>query len=98
MLAILPALFVEVSRLRDRPGPRLCPSLLSLWVASPRALHKPARGTAELVGTSTRTTVSVIAAGPLTLGVTYEFWCVGHDHRADGPVEYSRDTGTSVNS
>jgi hypothetical protein len=43
-----------------------------------------AGGTAELAGTSTTTTVSVLAAGPLTPGVTYEFWLVGHNFRGDG--------------
>ena len=43
------------------------------------------RDTAELASTSTTSTVSVIAAGPLTPGVTYEFWLVGHNFRGDGP-------------
>ena len=39
----------------------------------------------HLAGTSITTTVSVFAAGPLTRGVTYEFWLVGHNFRGDGP-------------
>ena len=39
---------------------------------------------AELAGTSTTTTVSILAAGPLTPGVTHEFWLVGHNFRGDG--------------
>ena len=50
-----------------------------------RAFRQPAGGTAELAGTSTTTTVSVVAAGPLTPGVTYEFWIVGHNSQGDGP-------------
>lgn len=46
---------------------------------------KPAGGTAELAGTSTTTTVSVTAAGPLTPGATCEFWLVAHNFRGDGP-------------
>ena len=50
-----------------------------------RAFRKPLGGTAELAGTSATTTVSVLATGPLTPGVTYEFWLVGHNFRGDGP-------------
>ena len=56
---------------------------LPAHATSLRAFRKPAGGTAELAGTTT--TVSVIAAGPLTPGVTYEFWLVGHNFRGDGP-------------
>ena len=58
---------------------------LPAHATSLRAFRKPAGGTAELAGTSTTTSVSVIAAGPLTPGVTYEFWLVGHNFRGDGP-------------
>ncbi len=58
---------------------------LPAHATSLRAFRKPAGGTAELAGTSTSTTVSVLAAGPLTPGVTYEFWLVGHNFRGDGP-------------
>ena len=58
---------------------------LPAHATSLRAFRKPAGGTAELAGTSTTTTVSVLAAGPLTPGVTYEFWLVGHNFRGDGP-------------
>jgi len=58
---------------------------LPAHATSLRAFRKPAGGTAELAGTSTTTTVSVIAAGPLTPGVTYEFWLAGHNFRGDGP-------------
>jgi hypothetical protein len=50
-----------------------------------RLPQEPAGSTAELAGTSTTTTVSVIAAGPLTPGVTCDFWLVGHNFRGDGP-------------
>ncbi len=50
-----------------------------------RAFRKPAGGTAEMCGTSVITTVSVVALGPLTPGVTYELWVVGHNSRGDGP-------------
>ena len=50
-----------------------------------RIVCKPAGGTAELAGTSTTTTVPSIAAGPLTTGVTNEFWLVCHNFRVDGP-------------
>ena len=50
-----------------------------------RAFRQLAGGTAELVCTSTTTTVSVVAAGPLSPGVTYEFWIVGHTSQGDGP-------------
>ena len=57
---------------------------LPAHATSLRAFRKRARGTAELAGTSTTTTVSVLAAGPLTPGVTCEFWLVGHNFRGDG--------------
>lgn len=50
-----------------------------------RAFRRPAGGTAELAGTSATTTVSLIELGPLTSGVTYEFWLVGHNSQGDGP-------------
>ena len=50
-----------------------------------RAYRKPAGGQPELAGTSTGTTVSMVASGPLTPGVTYELWVVGHSVRGDGP-------------
>lgn len=50
-----------------------------------RAYRKPAGGVAELAGTSTTNVVSVIAAGPLTPGVTYEFWLVGRNSQGEGP-------------
>jgi hypothetical protein len=50
-----------------------------------RAYRKPAGGTAQLAGTSTTNVVSVIAAGPLTPGVIYELWLVGHNSAGDGP-------------
>ncbi|MDA1054703.1 MAG: fibronectin type III domain-containing protein [Planctomycetota bacterium] len=43
------------------------------------------RVAAELAGTSSTTTVSLTALGPLTAGVSYEFWLVGHNSRGDGP-------------
>ena len=58
---------------------------LPAHATSLRAFRKPAGGTAELAGTSTTTSVSVLAGGPLTPGVTYEFWLVGHNFRGDGP-------------
>lgn len=50
-----------------------------------RAFRQATGGPAEPVGTSTTTTVSVVGTGPLTPGVTYEFWVVGHNSRGDGP-------------
>ena len=50
-----------------------------------RAFRRPAGGTAELAGTSSTTTVSLTEIGPLTTGVTYEFWLVGHNSQGDGP-------------
>lgn len=50
-----------------------------------RAFRRPAGGTAELAGTSATTTVSLTEIGPLTPGVTYEFWLVGHNSQGDGP-------------
>ena len=50
-----------------------------------RAFRRPAGGTAELAGTSATTTVSLTEIGPLTSGVTYEFWLVGHNSQGDGP-------------
>lgn len=50
-----------------------------------RAFRRPAGGTAELAGTSATTTVSLTEIGPLTPGVTYDFWLVGHNSQGDGP-------------
>ena len=50
-----------------------------------KAFHQPAGGTAELAGTSRTTTVSVVELGPLTAGVTYEFWLVGRNSQGEGP-------------
>ena len=50
-----------------------------------RAIRQPAGGVAEVCGTSTTTTVSVTDLSPLTPGVTYEFWLVGHNSQGDGP-------------
>ena len=50
-----------------------------------KAFHQPAGGTAELAGTSATTTVSVVELGPLTAGVTYEFWLVGRNSQGEGP-------------
>lgn len=50
-----------------------------------RAFRQPAGGAAELAGTSSTTTVSLVDLGPLTSGVSYEFWLVGHNSRGDGP-------------
>jgi len=57
---------------------------LPAHATSLRAFRQPLGGTAELAGTSTTTTVSVLAAGPLSPGVTYEFWLVGHNFQGDG--------------
>ena len=53
--------------------------------ATLRAFRKPAGGVAELAGTSTGTTVSVVSVGPLTAGVTYELWVAGHNSQGDDP-------------
>jgi hypothetical protein len=50
-----------------------------------RAYRKATGGEAELAGTSTGTTVSVVGLGPLTPGVTYELWVAGHNSQGDGP-------------
>lgn len=50
-----------------------------------RAFRKAAGGQPELAGTDMGTTVSVAGVGPLTPGVTYELWLVGHDFRGNGP-------------
>ena len=50
-----------------------------------RAYRKAAGGNAELAGTSGTTTVSVVELGPLTAGVTYEFWLVGRNSQGEGP-------------
>ncbi len=50
-----------------------------------RAYRKAAGGEPELAGTSTGTTVSVVGVGPLTPGVAYELWVVGHNSQGDGP-------------
>ena len=50
-----------------------------------RIVCRPAGSTAQLAGTSITTTVSVLGTGPLTHGVTYEFWLVAHNFRGDGP-------------
>jgi len=50
-----------------------------------RAFRRPAGGTAELASTSGTTTVSLTDLGPLTTGVTYEFWLVGHNSQGNGP-------------
>jgi len=49
-----------------------------------RAIRQPAGGIAEVCGTSSTTTVSVTDLSPLTPGVTYEFWLVGHNSQGDG--------------
>ncbi len=50
-----------------------------------RAYRQPAGGEAVLAGTSPTTTVSVVGLEPLTSGVQYEFWVVGHNSAGDGP-------------
>lgn len=50
-----------------------------------RAYRRVAGGTAELAGSSPTTTVSVVELGPLTSGVTYEFWLVGRNSQGEGP-------------
>jgi hypothetical protein len=57
----------------DHRDQRALVPALPAHATSLRAFRKPAGGTAELAGTSTTTAVSVLAAGPLTAGVTYEF-------------------------
>jgi hypothetical protein len=51
-----------------------------------RAYRQPLGGVAELAGSSPTTTVSVVQFGPLTPGVTYDLWLVGHTQSAgEGP-------------
>ena len=49
------------------------------------AFRRPAGGTAVVAGDSLTNIVSVVGTGPLTTGVTYEFWLTGHNSRGDGP-------------
>ncbi len=49
------------------------------------AYRQPAGGTAVLAGTSLTTTVAVDDIGPLTPGITYQFWVTGHNSRGYGP-------------
>ena len=69
----------------DAPALTLALPVLPDSATSLRAFRQPAGGTAEPCGTSTTTTVSVVGIGPLTPGVTYQFWTVGHNSRGDGP-------------
>ena len=50
-----------------------------------RAFAQSVGGPAEQAGTSLTNTVSVVQSGPLTTGVTYEFWLTGHNSRGNGP-------------
>ncbi len=50
-----------------------------------RAYRQAAGGTPELAGTSATTTVSLVELGPLTAGVTYQFWLVGRNSQGEGP-------------
>ena len=70
----------------DAAAKTLAIPALPTHATSLRAFRKPAGGVAELAGTSTGTTVSVTAMGPLSPGVTYELWVVGHNFRGDGPA------------
>ena len=49
------------------------------------AFRRPAGGTAVVAGDSLTNIVSVVGTGPLTPGVTYEFWLTGHNSRGNGP-------------
>ena len=50
-----------------------------------KAFRRALGGVLELAGESATTTVSVVQFSPLTSGVTYEFWLVGHNSQGDGP-------------
>ena len=65
---------------------------LSLTIPAPpdhattiRAFRKPAGGVAQFAGSSQTNVVSVVDAGPMVPGVTYELWLVGHNSQGDGP-------------
>ncbi len=51
------------------------------------AMRQAAGGEPELAGTGApgSLTVSVVQFSPLTPGVTYQFWIVGHNSQGDGP-------------
>ena len=51
-----------------------------------RAYRQVAGGPPEQAGISHTTSVSVGSDSPLTPGVKYEFWCVGVNHRGEGPA------------
>ena len=57
-----------------------------------RSFRRPAGGIAELADTSSTTTVSLTEIGPLTPGVTYEFWLV----RSFGGIVDSSETADAV--
>ena len=69
----------------DATAKTLSVSAMPSGATTLRAYRKPAGGVAELAGTSTSTTVSVVGVGPLTVGVTYELWVAGHNSDGDGP-------------
>ena len=85
--------FAESQPYPNAPGPATfnpADNTLSIAELPPhatslRAFRQPLGGQPEFAGTSTTTTVPVTAAGPLTPGVTYQFWLVGHNFRGDGP-------------
>ncbi|HEU0069351.1 MAG TPA: hypothetical protein VFQ26_08855, partial [Nitrospiraceae bacterium] len=52
---------------------------------STRAYRRPAGSIAEFAGTSSTTTVSIVDIGPMTSGVTYDLWLIGHNSQGDGP-------------
>jgi len=52
-----------------------------------RAFRQPAGGEAQWAGSSPTTTVSVVdRLGPLTPGVSYQLWVVGHNGDGNGPA------------
>ena len=53
-----------------------------------KAFRRALGGLLELAGESATTTVSVVQFSPLTSGVTYEFWLVGHNSQGDGPESH----------
>jgi len=80
------------------PGPALDATLntTTLELSTPalpegatsiNAMRQAAGGEPELAGTGEpgSLTVSIVQFSPLTPGVTYEFWIVGHNSQGDGP-------------
>ncbi len=79
--------------LPDAPGPvtfnpatnEMELDALPAHATTQRAYRRPAGGEAVFCGSAPTINVTVLEAGPLTPGVTYEFWVVGKNFRGEGP-------------